>query len=101
MPYLASQQSFPWQENNFDYTNNLFGKDIHSNDFYKILEQNLPAIFTRRIASEAIGGLISAKTLSNLDALGEGPSLKLRVGSKVGYERANFLKWLKQRMKSW
>ena len=68
-------------------------------DFFTTLEKELPPVFTRQLASQKTGGLISAKTLSNLDSLNRGPSVKVRIGSKVGYERANFLQWLRGRMK--
>lgn len=58
------------------------------------LKATLPPVFSREEAARQLGGLICAKTLSNLDALGKGPSVKLRVGKKVAYERDNFLKWL-------
>jgi len=68
-------------------------------NFFTTLEKELPPLFTRQLASQKTGGLISAKTLSNLDSLNRGPSVKVRIGSKVGYERANFLQWLRGRMK--
>lgn len=58
------------------------------------LKDTLPPVFSREEAAKHLGGLICAKTLSNLDALGKGPSVKLRVGKKVAYERDSFLKWL-------
>jgi len=68
-------------------------------DFFTTLEKELPPIFTRQMAAQKTGGLISAKTLANLDSLERGPSVKVRVGTKVGYERASFLQWLRGRMK--
>ncbi len=73
-------------------------KCVGSPTFIKTLEESLPAVFSRQIASKAIGGLISPKTLSNLDSLGEGPP-KIKIGSKVGYEKTSFINWLKQRLK--
>ncbi len=78
----------------------LFSKGIDSAAFYSAIERSLPAVFTRRKASEAIGGLIAPKTFANLDAKGQGP-FKLYIGSKVGYEKESFLKWLKQHIRSW
>ncbi len=71
--------------------------ELHEN-IYQRLEKNLPPIFTRKTASQAIGGLISAKTLANLDSLGLGPIRKVKIGLKVGYEREDFIAWLKQRI---
>ena len=75
-----------------------YGMPSFDTDFFHSLEKELPPIFTRQLVSQKTGGLISAKTLSNLDSLHKGPSVKVRVGSKVGYERSDFLKWLRGRM---
>ena len=68
--------------------------------FFLAFERDLPPVFTRRTASEAIGGLMSPKTFSNLDALGQGPP-KVQLGSRVGYERESFIRWLRVRIRSW
>jgi len=78
-----------------------FTYTTHSSDrdFLATLEKELPPVFTRQLAAQRTGGLISAKTLSNLDSLNRGPSVKVRVGTKVGYERSSFMQWLRGRMK--
>lgn len=58
------------------------------------LKTSLPPVFSRKEAVKHLGGIICAKTLSNLDASGKGPKMKLKVGKKVAYEREDFLKWL-------
>lgn len=95
---FSKQINAPWNNNDFNYTNELFSKDASSDAFYGVIAKHLPPVFTRQTASLAIGGLISPKTLSNLDALGKGPSIKVRLGTKVGYERESFILWLKNRM---
>lgn len=40
---------------------------------FEQLERNLPPVFSREEAARQMGGLIKAKTLSNLDATGSGP----------------------------
>lgn len=82
-----------------DYQEKLVAKGIGSASFYRAIEESLPAVFTRQTASKAIGGLISPKTLSNLDALGIGPPVKIKFGTKVGYEKASFMAWLKKKFK--
>ena len=62
--------------------------------FFRTLERNLPGVFSREEASRQMGGILRAKTLSNLDAAGRGPS-RIRIGKKVCYERRSFLQWLK------
>jgi hypothetical protein len=73
--------------------------EIASPEFYNAIETALPPVFTRQTASHVMGGLISAKTLSNLDALGQGPPVKAKIGHKVAYERESFMQWLKQRFR--
>ncbi len=79
------------------YNDKIIESGIGSDEFFRILEKELPAIFSRQTASKGIGGLISAKTLSNLDSLGQGPERKIKIGTKVGYEKESFLKWLRGR----
>ena len=79
----------------------VFALGVGSRQFFAALEKSLPPVFTRKTASEAIGGLVSPKTMSNDDALGRGPSGKVRVGNKVGYEKASFLLWLKNKIRTW
>lgn len=39
----------------FRYENTLFNQNIGSEPFFKAVEQALPAVFTREVASQAIG----------------------------------------------
>lgn len=73
-----------------------------SNDevFFDRLRDELPPVFTREFASQKTGNLFSSKTLSNLDSLGTGPSVKVKIGKKVGYERDSFIRWLRGKMKN-
>jgi hypothetical protein len=93
------QQQMTW---NLDYSNCLFsnGNGSGNGKFFEAIEQALPTVFSRQVAAKAVGGLISAKSFSNLDARLEGPPVKVRVGGKVGYERESFMQWLKARMRT-
>jgi hypothetical protein len=73
--------------------------EIASPEFYRAIEAALPPVFTRQTASQVMGGLISAKTFSNLDALHQGPPVKAKIGPKVAYERESFMRWLRQRFR--
>ena len=57
-----------------------------------------PDFFTRRQAEKLTGGGIDARTLANLDCLGEGPSGRFRLGRKTVYLREPFIEWIKGRM---
>lgn len=79
----------------------IYGQsDQEKTQLIKKLENTLPAVFSRQEAAKQLGNLISAKTFSNLDAKGLGPSQKLHIGGKVAYEKDNFLEWLKDRIKA-
>lgn len=67
--------------------------------FFDQLRKELPPVFTREFASEKIGRIFSAKSMSNADTLGIGPSVKVRIGKKVGYERDSFIQWLRGKIK--
>jgi hypothetical protein len=43
------------------------------------------------------GGIISPKTLANLDSKGEGPP-NIRVGGKIAYDVTLFVQWLEARV---
>lgn len=62
------------------------------------LRRELPVTFTRQYVCERLGGLISRKTLSNLDAMNKGPASKMNFGRRVSYDRDDFLRWLETRL---
>ena len=72
--------------------------DTHASEtaIFEQLDKNLPPVFSREEADRQMGGLIKAKILSNLDATGNGPWVKIRIRKKVCYERRSFLQWLRQ-----
>jgi hypothetical protein len=57
-----------------------------------------PRVIARTEVGRITGGLISPKTLANLDSKGEGPPELIRVGRRVGYPSESFLGWLDQRI---
>lgn len=63
---------------------------------FSALEKQLPPIISRDRVTELFGGIITSKTLANLDSLGEGPP-RIRVGRKIGYLTPVFLGWLANR----
>ena len=87
-----------YPQNRFEYGEYLFRRDEGAEAFFKAIEQALPPVFSREYAARAIGGLVSAKTMSNADSLGQGPAVKVRVGQKVGYTREAFIAWLRNRI---
>ena len=83
------------------HINSAFTQGFVTEDISKALERELLSIVSWAEASRATGGLISAKTLSNNDALHIGPCGKIRVGSKVGYTRASFIAYLRSKLKTY
>jgi len=61
------------------------------------IADNLPPVLARKDVSRYLGGIISPKTLANLDSLGEGPSGRFKVGRTVVYPTAALLMWLEER----
>ena len=56
----------------------------------------LPPLISRDHVEKLLGGVISSKTLANLDSLGEGPK-RMRIGRKVAYLTEDLLEWLASR----
>jgi hypothetical protein len=56
----------------------------------------LPVFIARDHVEEILGGIISSKTLANLDSLGAGPK-RMRMGRKVVYRTEALLEWLARR----
>jgi hypothetical protein len=72
-------------------------EDMNTEKIIDRLRGELPPTFTRRTASLALGGALSAGTMANLDCRGQGPGGVL-LGRTILYEREAFLKWLENRI---
>ena len=88
-----------WQHH-FEQTHRLADAGIGTEAFFRAIEKELPPIVSRAEAARITGGLISAKTLSNEDALRKGPGNRVRVGNKVGYTRDALMAYLRQKLNS-
>ena len=86
-----------WQRN-FDRSDSLIRQGIGSEAFFRSIEQELPPVVSRAELSKATGGLVSAKTLSNEDALHKGPTERVRAGSKIGYTRASAMAYIRKKI---
>ncbi|WP_419784299.1 hypothetical protein [Maridesulfovibrio sp.] len=56
------------------------------------------SIVSRVEASEMTGKMISPATLRNLDSLGKGPKVRVRMGRKVGYSVSSFIEWCSEHL---
>ena len=63
---------------------------------FENVRETLPPIISRDHVSEILGGVISTKTLANLDSEGKGPK-RMRIGRKIVYRTEDLLEWLAAR----
>jgi len=72
-------------------------KKIHP-DFSRLAE-NWPAPFVVRDKVDVFSGnMINPRNIANLDALGQGPKGRIRVGGKkIAYPVDSLIKWLEER----
>lgn len=54
----------------------------------------------REKVGEFTGGIITPKTLANLDSIGAGPKGRITVGRKVAYSVHELITWLESRTKT-
>lgn len=57
------------------------------------------SLVAREKIAEFTGGILTPKTLANLDATGEGPKGRITVGRKVAYPVDLLIDWLETRSK--
>lgn len=55
------------------------------------------AIVSRQEVGKFTGGIISEKSLANLDSLGLGPANRIRIGRKIAYSVSSLIEWLESR----
>ncbi|BDQ34730.1 hypothetical protein [Pseudodesulfovibrio portus] len=67
------------------------------NNILSQLVDELPPLIARTEVGRLTGGLISPRTMANLDSKKLGPS-KLKFGRKVAYEREAFINFLAERL---
>lgn len=63
----------------------------------KEIENTLPPTIARKNVSKLLGGIVSAKTLANLDSIGKGPKRKFKIGKTVCYYTTDLLEWIENR----
>ena len=52
----------------------------------------------RSRVAEFSGGILTPKTMANLDAQGKGPKGRIRVGKAVAYEVTKLIAWMESRV---
>ena len=76
---------------------NKMENNVMIEEMFNKLMSTAPEIITRKKLKELTGGLISEKTLANLDSNGEGIRPRMRIGGKTAYPRKAAIEWLKKR----
>jgi len=66
---------------------------------FENLARNAPKTLSRKKLHELTGGLLTEKTLANMDCEGTGIQPRFRMGGKIFYERDSAIAWLKSRCK--
>lgn len=69
-------------------------------DLSSLAAQWSSSYVAREKIGEFTGGIITPKTLANLDSMGAGPEGRITVGRKVAYFVPEFITWLESRTKS-
>lgn len=64
--------------------------------FQKLAEKWPSSVVSRTAIEQFSGGLLSVRTMQNLDSLGEGPK-RGRMGRKVYYEVDDLVRWMEGR----
>ena len=70
-----------------------------NNELMKKLQHDLPPAFGRMAVDKLLPGIITSKTMANLDSAGLGPK-SYKCGRKVFYQKDAFLDWLSRRVRS-
>jgi hypothetical protein len=67
-------------------------------DVFDDMADNWPSeIIARTEIKVFTGGLITPGYIANLDSRGEGPLGRIRSGRKTGYQKRQFVQWLRER----
>ena len=67
-------------------------------DVFDDMADNWPSeIIARTEIKVFTGGLITPGYIANLDSRGEGPLGRIRSGRKTGYQKKQFVQWLRER----
>lgn len=59
------------------------------------IEQSLPPFFSRDEAAKHLSGILTKKSLANLDSSGHGIPDRVKIGKRIVYERSSFMNWLR------
>lgn len=61
-------------------------------------KRELPVVISRKKLSQALGEMLSPRTLANMSSKALGPAEKVRIGRCLGYTRRSVLAWLAENL---
>lgn len=64
------------------------------NEFIQTFLDTLPPYIARKNIEKSLGGIIANQSISNADALGDGPEIAYKVGRNVVYNTETLLVWI-------
>ena len=62
------------------------------------IDSKLPLLVTREMLSDTLGNLLSRRTFANLDALGRGIGVKVKLGRKIAYPKRSAMEFLRKNL---
>jgi len=71
--------------------------ETHKPNLKTLADKWPSSLVARQEAKKFSGGIISEKTLANLDSQGIGPAGRLRIGRKVAYSVSSLIEFLEGR----
>jgi hypothetical protein len=66
--------------------------------FVRTMADKLPPVIARKHLFHFLGGIVARKTVSNADAVGDGPKASYRLGRTIVYDTEPLLIWLVKRL---
>lgn len=61
-------------------------------------QRELPVVISRKKLSQALGDMLSPRTLANMSSKTLGPAERVRLGRSLGYTRRSVLAWLAENL---
>lgn len=60
------------------------------------IEQALPPFFSRDEVANHLSGILTKKSLANIECSGRGVAERAKIGKRIVYERSSFMCWLRE-----
>ena len=74
-------------------------RDQQIENIKKLGEEWPSSVIARKRVGDFTGGMLSPRTMANLDSLGLGPDGIIKIGNSVGYLKNPYVEWLIRRVR--